>query len=205
MKSCYQFDKARGAGRAYGCKLQGMFSRRSLFFAALLAAALTLAHPAAAQVAPDGDKGGFSLSAGAVGSAYQIQYGQERLAGVAAVVDAGTRSRLGIEGEARWLLWHRVDNGLKVTTYSVGPRYHFTRGRLQFYGKGMAGVGEFTFPYDYAHGSYLVVTGGGGVDYLYGHRISFRLADAEYQYWPQFTFGAMDTYGISAGIRYRIF
>jgi hypothetical protein len=35
--------------------------------------------------------------------------------------------------------------------------------------------------------------------------VSFRLADAEYQVWPQFTFGSMSSYGVSAGVLYHIF
>ena len=101
-------------------------------------------------------------------------------------------------------MYHQTD-GLHVTTWSVGPRYHFTRGKFQYYGKGLIGVGDFTFPYNYAHGSYLVISPGGGVDWRYTRKISFRLADFEYQYWPQFTFGAMNSYGLSAGIRYHIF
>ena len=32
-----------------------------------------------------------------------------------------------------------------------------------------------------------------------------ELPDFEYQEWPQFTYGAMNTAGISAGIRVRLF
>jgi hypothetical protein len=69
----------------------------------------------------------------------------------------------------------------------------------------MVGFGEFNFPYHFAHGSYLLVAAGGGVDYRLSRRWSVRLADVEYQNWPQFTFGSMTSVGVSAGIRYRIF
>jgi hypothetical protein len=153
---------------------------------------------------PDGDKGGFSLTAGGTVSGYEVGYGQQKLLGVAAIVDAESRRPLGFEGETRWLMYHQTD-GIHATTWSAGPRYRFDRGKLQFYGKGLIGVGDFTFPYNYAHGSYLVISPGGGVDYRYTRQISFRIADFEYQYWPQFTFGAMSSYGLSAGIRYHIF
>jgi hypothetical protein len=32
-----------------------------------------------------------------------------------------------------------------------------------------------------------------------------RLADGEYQYWLEFTFGPMSSYGISTGLRIRVF
>jgi hypothetical protein len=177
---------------------------RVAFLALSVAVSIVGMRPALAQVVPSGDKGGLNLSAGVTASGYEIQYGQQKLLGVSAIVDADTRRRLGIEAEARWLKFHET-NGLNVTTWSGGPRYHFSNGKLQFYGKGLVGVGQFTFPYNYAHGSYLVISPGGGVDYRWKHKLTIRVADFEYQYWPQFTFGAMSTYGLSAGIRYRIF
>jgi len=85
-----------------------------------------------------------------------------------------------------------------------GAAVSLHRGRLQFYGKGLAGLGQFNYPYNYATGSYFVVAGGGGVDYRWKHRISIR-GDVEYQYWPQFTYGAMSSYGVSVGAAYHIF
>jgi hypothetical protein len=43
------------------------------------------------------------------------------------------------------------------------------------------------------------------VDFRINHGICVRLADFEYQIWPQFTYGSMSSVGISAGIRFRIF
>jgi len=191
------------SGNVWVGKLRPLLGRMAVS-TVLATACLAIVRPAAAQVTPSGDKGGFTLMAGGTASGYEIGYGQQKLLGVAAIVDTDTTRRFGIEGEARWLMYHQTD-GLHVTTWSVGPRYHFTRGKFQYYGKGLIGVGDFTFPYNYAHGSYLVISPGGGVDWRYTRKISFRLADFEYQYWPQFTFGAMNSYGLSAGIRYHIF
>lgn len=191
------------SGNVWVSKLRPLLGRMAVS-TVLATACLAIVRPAAAQVTPSGDKGGFTLMAGGTASGYEIGYGQQKLLGVSAIVDTDTTRRFGIEGEARWLMYHQTD-GLHVTTWSVGPRYHFTRGKFQYYGKGLIGVGDFTFPYNYAHGSYLVISPGGGVDWRYTRKISFRLADFEYQYWPQFTFGAMNSYGLSAGIRYHIF
>jgi hypothetical protein len=76
---------------------------------------------------------------------------------------------------------------------------------LQFYGKGMVGIGQFNFPYNYAKGTYLVIAPGGGVDYRWTRRMTVRLADVEYQIWPQFTYGSMTSAGVSVGLRYNIF
>ena len=171
---------------------------------AIVAACLGAPGMARAQVLPSAMAGGFRLSAGAVASGSYLQYGQRDLGGVAAFVDAETHHRLGIEGEGRWLEFNQTEQ-VHVETYSVGLRYHMNFGRLQPYAKGLIGFGDFNFPFGYAHGRYLVVTGGGGMDYRWTDRIHFRLPDVEYQDWPQFTFGAMSSVSVSAGVKVGIF
>jgi hypothetical protein len=192
------------SGKVSGGKLGIQHCGRTVLFAVLAVVGMGTARIAAAQVVPSADAGGFTLAAGGTASGYEVQYGEQKLLGVSAVVDADTRRRFGIEAEARWLILHETD-GLHATTWSIGPRYHFSKGKFQFYVKGLVGFGDFTFPYDYAHGRYLVISPGGGVDYRWRRKVSFRLADFEYQYWPQFTYGAMSSYGVSAGFRYHIF
>ncbi len=174
----------------------------AVLVAILLVLCLGMAGRASAQVVFAGDEGGVSLSAGATASGYAVQYGQQKLLGFSAFVDVDTTRRFGLEAEGRWLQYHNP-NQIQARTYMGGPRYHYTMGRFQIYGKGLVGVGQFTFPYKYAQGNYLVIAPGGGVDYRWTRKISFR-ADAEYQVWPQFTFGSMDSYGVGVGIRYRI-
>lgn len=178
--------------------------RRTFLRLALVALCLVVTGRVPAQVVPAGDKGGLTVFAGATGSGYEVQYGQQKLLGVSAIVDVDTTRRFGVEAEARWLLFHQTDD-LRATTWLAGPRYHFTRGNLQFYGKGLAGVAQLTFPYNYAHGSYLAISPGGGLDYRLSRRISLRLVDVEYQYWPQFTFGSLSSYGLSTGVRCHVF
>jgi hypothetical protein len=169
-----------------------------------LAIFLALAHAASAQVIPSADAGGLTLFAGVTGSGYYLQYGERKMLGVTGFADLDTRRRLGIEGEARWLVFHQTAD-VHANTYAIGPRYHLNKGRFQPYAKALVGIGQFNFPYNYATGNYLVVAPGGGVDYRLNHRIRLRLADFEYQYWPQFTYGAMSSFGVSTGIRVRIF
>jgi hypothetical protein len=157
-----------------------------------------------AQVVAPGDQGGARLSVGALGSAYTLQYGQRKMAGIAGFVDLDTKRRFGIEAESRWLEYHQTAN-VHAETYSIGGRYHFDVGRFQPYAKGLVGFGDFNFPYNYANGRYLVVTAGGGLDYHWTHRIYVRAVDFEYQDWPQFTFGNMNSFGVNAGLRVRIF
>ena len=157
-----------------------------------------------AQVVAAGDQGGAGLSAGVMGSGYTLQYGQRKMAGIAGFVDLDTKRRFGIEAEGRWLEFHQTAN-VHAETYSIGGRYHFDVGRFQPYAKGLVGFGDFNFPYNYAHGRYLVVTAGGGLDFRLTRRIYVRAVDFEYQDWPQFTFGNMNSFGVNAGLRVRIF
>lgn len=180
-----------------------LLARTMVFLAVLLALCLLMTRTASSQVVYSGDKGGFNLTAGAMASGYQVQYGQQKLLGFAGIVDLDTTRRFGAEAEGRWLMFHNPDQ-LQTRTYMAGPRYHFSMGKFQFYGKGLVGFGQFTFPYDYAHGNYLVIAPGGGVDYRWKRKITFRLADVEYQMWPQFTYGSMSSFGVSAGVRYHI-
>jgi hypothetical protein len=178
--------------------------RRAALAAAVLAGCFTMAGRLEAQVAPQASSGGMKLSAGGTGSGFYEQYGQQKLVGAGAFVDVDLAHGLGLEGEGRWLEWHQV-NDVHVETYSAGVRYHVTLGRWLPYGKGLIGWGDFNFPFDYAHGSYLTWTAGGGVDYHLTRRFYIRAADVEYQNWPQFTYGAMTSVGVSAGVRVAIF
>jgi hypothetical protein len=198
MNSSYQSEI--GSCEKLGRVLLG---RSVVFLAVLLALSLLLTRTASSQVVYSGDKGGFGLSAGATGSGYEVEYGQQKLLGVAGFVDVDTTRRFGAEGEARFLMFHNPDQ-LETRTYMGGPRYHMSMGKFQFYGKGLVGFGQFTFPYDLAKGNYLVIAPGGGVDYRWKRKISIRVADIEYQIWPQFTYGSMNSYGVSAGISYHI-
>jgi hypothetical protein len=174
--------------------------------AAVLVLAIFSVGPriAQAQVLAPGDQGGLIVSAGAMGSGYYLQYGQRKMLGIAAIVDADTKRRFGIEAEGRWLEFHQTAN-VHVETYSAGVRYHFDVGRFAPYAKALVGAGNFNFPYNYAYGRYLVVTAGGGLDFRWTPRITVRAVDFEYQDWPNFTFGNMNSFGLNAGLRVRIF
>jgi hypothetical protein len=177
-------------------------------FTSLLSFALVLLSFASGralfgQSVESANAGGVSVWIGAGASGYYLQYGGVKNLGLTGFVDADSIRRWGIEGEGRWLDYHQTAN-IHAETYLAGPRYHFNVGRLQPYVKGLAGVGKFNFPYNYAYGSYFVIAPGAGMDYRLTRRVSVR-ADFEYQYWPQFTFGPMSSSGVTTGIRYRIF
>ena len=87
--------------------------------------------------------------------------------------------------------------GLRI---ALSPR----AGKLTPYAKLLAGAGEITLPYGYAHGGFLTYAPGAGLDLALNDRLTVRAVDFEYQHWPQFTFGALSPYGLSAGLSLRL-
>ena len=174
-----------------------------LNFGLLIAFVVAGSRGASAQAVESAEAGRATMSVGMAVSGFTLGYGERKILGLTAWVDADTIRRLGIEGEVRRLDYHQVAN-VHAETYLGGVRYHFNRGRMQPYVKALGGLGHFNFPYNFATGNYLVVAGGGGVDYYLNRRWAAR-ADFEYQDWPQFTFGAMNSVGATIGVRYRIF
>lgn len=176
-----------------------------LLAAVFVAVFLGVAHSAYGQAMPSARESGLSISVGDSVSGFYLQYGGRKMAGVSTFVDLDTPRHWGVEAEARWLVFNRTA-GVQDATYLVGPRYYFNLGkRLQPYAKGLVGPGLFTFENNSSRGTYLVVAAGGGVEYHITRRFHLRLADIEYQDWPQFPTGAMSTVGVSTGFRYTIF
>ncbi len=156
-----------------------------------------------AQAKYAGTGPGSLLTAGAIASGFQSDYGRQYLGGVGVYVDFNPTWRFGIEGEARLLRFHQSAD-THQSTFLIGPRVSFGRHRLNPYAKVLAGLGKFNFPYDYGYGSYFVLAPGAGVDFRVSQRIKLRLVDFEYQDWPQFTYGALKPYGISTGMSWTI-
>ncbi len=179
--------------------LRRSFRLGSLF---LIVLALAAGRTVLAQSRESANAGGVSVWVGGGISGYYLQYGGVKSLGLTGYVDADSIRKFGIETEGRWLEFHQTSN-IHAETYLAGPRYHFDLGRFQPYAKGLVGIGNFNFTYNYAHGRYFVIAPGAGLDYRLNHRLSLRV-DGEYQYWPQFTFGPMSSGGVSVGIRYLI-
>ena len=169
----------------------------------LLLSALSHARFAQAQSVESANAAHPHLSVGVAVSGFHVDYGDRKLLGITAWFDADTSHRLGIEGEMRRLDFHQVHN-VHADTYLIGLRYHFNYRRTQPYVKALVGGGHFNFPYNFATGNYLVIAGGGGIDYRLSRRWAAR-ADFEYQNWPEFTFGTMNSTGATIGIRYNLF
>ena len=158
---------------------------------------------AVAQASPTATGPGTSIRIGGGVSGFEADYGKRTLGGAVAWTDVNPIWRVGVEGEARWLRLHE-DEQTSETTYLVGPRVSIFPGKIEPYVKAMVGAGMFSYPFGYGHGTYLAVAAGAGVDLHLGNRWRVRAIDVEYQRWPEFTFGALSPYGVSAGISYTI-
>lgn len=162
-----------------------------------------IAQPTFSQSAESADAGHGLLWVGGGVSAATLEYGNRKMLAGTAWADADTLRRFGFEGEARWLDFHQTAD-VHAETYLIGMRYHLNYRRYQPYAKALVGTGHFNFPYNFGFGNYLVVAYGGGLDYRLNGRFKAR-AEFEYQQWPEFTFGSMNSIGATLGLRYRIF
>jgi opacity protein-like surface antigen len=168
----------------------------------LAVAMLAIATSAAAQKLPTATAPGASITVGGTYSAFEAKYPQGVQGGAGVYVDLNFRHFVGLEGEVH-LLRQNTIAGSHQSTYLVGPRVELHYGPFSPYVKAVVGDGKLTFPYNLGYGNYLVVGGGGGIDYQLTENLKLRAIDFEYQYWPSFTLGSIAPYGVSAGLSYR--
>jgi hypothetical protein len=180
--------------------------RRRHIFSILAAWMIVFASslPLLGQALPAGKGPGSYTSVGITGSFLNINYGQRWVGGGSVYVDGNMYRKIGAEFQFQTLRFHEVST-TRQTTYLAGPRYSFRARGLVPYVKVLAGVGRFTFPYGFGYGNYFVVAPGAGVDFDLNRRLKVRLVDVQYQDWPQFSFGELHPYGVSAGISLRVF
>lgn len=171
----------------------------------LLVVALAPVAQAHSQASPTATGPGSYVALGGGVSVFQTDYGHNHIAGAFAYADVNPEWRVGLEGEARFLRWHASEQVIQ-TTYLGGVRVVLwpTPRRWEPYGKFLAGAGQITLPYGYAHGTFLTYAPGAGLNVAATDRISLRVIDFEYQHWPQFPYGSLSPYGISAGISLRL-
>jgi hypothetical protein len=178
----------------------------TLRFRIALALAVAIGCPlqrAGAQALTTASGPGMSIAIGGGYTGMELDYGKRLLGGGMAYLDANITPSFGAEAEVKFLRQNTAED-VNETTYLLGARYALPNRRVQPYIKVLAGVGQINFPYHYASGSYLVIAPGGGIDYHFPGRFAIRVIDFQYQDWPQFTYGSLRPYGVSAGISFRV-
>jgi hypothetical protein len=176
--------------------------RATLLFLPLLS---VLARTGSAQALPAGKGPGAYTTIGVSGALFQSDYGKYHLWGPSVYADIHLHRHAGITAEARFLN-NGGKFGVREQTYLAGPRWAFKPVGWVPYVKFPVGLGRVNFPYTYGYGKYFVMAPGGGLErWMAGDRIHVRVIDVEYQFWPQFTYGTLHPYGVSAGISFQIF
>jgi hypothetical protein len=196
--------------------------RNKLF---IVSAFLLLVVPLAAQAPPaGGGRVGPTVWVGASVSMFNPDYGcvdnspfscgEHLLLGVMPHVDTSSFifRRIGLEGEARLLLFHGQDF---MTQYSFmgGPRVRIFRTKnLLFTGKFLIGSAHFDIAAPLlGTGSYFAYAPGAAIDYRITKYVAARI-DYEYQRWPGWACfecgdggrGGLTPNGFSIGVSYAI-
>jgi len=161
------------------------------------------AAAAKAQAVPTATGPGSAIIIGAGASIGHLPYGQQNLAGAFAFVDLQPQWRFGVEFEARYLKLHNSEE-VSEKNFLAGPRLLMRSGYWQPYAKFLVGDGHIEMPFRYAHGDFLALVPGGGVDVEVNDYIKVRVIDIEYQLWREFPFGDMRPYGVSTGVSVRL-
>ncbi|MGD0800685.1 MAG: outer membrane beta-barrel protein [Terracidiphilus sp.] len=150
--------------------------------------------------------GSYSLYPAAGGS-------NQPLFGAGAYVDVKLMRWVQFEAEGRWLRFHAYQ-GITQDNYLIGPRipvYRFWKATI--YAKVLAGDARMNFgpAWQYPqgtnfHGNYTDIAFGGGADLKLTRRLSLRLPDFEYQYYPKWANNlTLSPYGASVGVGYKFF
>jgi opacity protein-like surface antigen len=197
-------------------------SRFSVLVVSILLAAASVAAPA--QVLATATAHQVSITAGGMVSIFQTDYtgllnpsssglsyypaaqsSSQPLVGVGAYVDVKLTRWVQLEAEGRWQRFNQY-SGISQDNYLIGPRlpvYHFWRSSV--YAKALAGSSKMNFDSYGDNGTFTALAFGGGMDVKLTRRLSVRLVDVEYQYWPEWGNSSLSPYGASMGVGYRIF
>jgi opacity protein-like surface antigen len=191
-------------------KLKGKFRRIATL---TTLSAVVMLSSVRAQVVPAAFESRHVLWAGAeysnIHASFPYQSGQ-RLQGAGAFADFHLNYRLDIEGEALFLRFGGFE-GSTESNYLAGPvAYPFTKGRLRFYGKLLAGAGRIHYPFAIGDASYFALAPGAGATYRIDHHWMLRIG-YEYELWlnsPGYTNEPnheLTPNGFHLGVAYRVF
>lgn len=170
----------------------------SLIFASLSIALHAQADHAAERLAV--------VQVGAGVSLVQPDYETSSIKGYSIYGDFDFSPHFGIEGDIHMATVITPDD-IGESSYLIGPRYVFHRGRFHPYAKALLGVGVFTFEPVYVNSSsssssHKMYAFGGGLDIAVKRRLNVRAIDMEYQRWPGFGPSGLTPLAFTVGAAY---
>jgi hypothetical protein len=172
----------------------------SLIFASSTSIALhAQASPTAERAAAVQIGGGLSI--------VQPDYEPKNIIGYTIYGDFDFTPHIGIEGDIH-IANVITPTDIGESSFLLGPRYVFNRGRFHPYGKVLLGLGIFTFEPVYANSkssssTHKMFAFGGGLDVTVKRRLNVRAFDLEYQRWPGFTANGLTPIAITVGAAYK--
>jgi hypothetical protein len=179
---------------------------KTLMTIGTLAGILSFSSLAHAQAMPTADaKGLFQVGGGY--SLAQPDYGQKNIAGFTGFADFDFRPHFGVEAEYHYISV-TTPTDLGENSFLVGPRFIYTRGRFNIYGKVVAGIGDLVIQEvqdnpEGGAGTYFAYGFGGGLDIRVTKHIVVRAIDAEYQHWNLDNGLTPIAYTVGAAYRFR--
>lgn len=139
-------------------------------------------------------------------SIVQPDYEDKTICGFSIYGNYDFTPHIGIEGDIH-IANVITPTGISQSSYLLGPRYVFNKGRYHPYAKGLLGLGVFTFEASNGHPSssstHKMYAFGGGLDFTAKRRLNVRAFDLEYQRWPGFTTNGLTPLAITVGAAYR--
>ena len=145
-----------------------------------------------------------------VGGGYSYatpDYGQRNIQGITGFADFDFARHIGVEADVHYIALI-TPTDLAENTYLAGPRFIYTRGRFNLYGKGLVGVGDLVIQEQQDNvgrfsGTSFAYALGGGLDILVKKHLVIRAADFEYQHWSYLTGLTPSVLTFGAAYRFR--
>ena len=174
-------------------------------FLASLIFALSASIALHAQASPTAERAAAIQVGGGI-SIVQPDYEPKTIFGYGIYGNFDFTPHIGIEGDIH-IANVITPTDISESSYLLGPRYVFNKGRFHPYGKVLFGLGVFTFEAVNSHPSssstHKMYAFGGGLDFAAKRRLNVRAFDLEYQRWPGFTANGLTPIAITVGAAYK--
>ena len=168
-------------------------------------ASLLVLHPSLQGQATSTASRSSRIQAGVGGMYLNNDFSVHSNQGLALWGDFDLNRFVGVEAEV--LLGGLISqDDINMTTYQIGPRLSYHRGKFTYYGKFLFGRGIIgsQLPKHETSSTYNIHEFGGGFEYQISRHFNIRALDAGFQKWPDFEPHTLSPFAISAGVMYTI-